>query len=285
MYERIVVAYDGSDYSKAALTEAVNWIKRHGGNAVLVHAVFFDEEEFGNIPEQVEKRMNFGKKICYQAKEDASSTLGVGLESIVCEGDPPDTIVEIAEAKKAELIAMGTRGRKGIKRILMGSVTSGVIANAPCDVLVVKNPCSNCAGRYTSLLVAFDGSEPGKRALSQACRMAAMDGGAITVLYVVPRYEEMIEFLRTSSIKESLMKEAQKITAKAVDLASEKGVQAKVLIEDGDAGSRISETAERERNDLIVMGSRGWSGVNKAVLGSTAERVIMHAGCPILVVR
>src|SRR5271169_2517270 len=117
MYENIVVAFDGSGYSKSALIEVSNWIKRHGGNAVLVHAVFFDEEEFGTIPDQLEKRMNIGKKMCFQAQGDILSTLGINLESIICEGDPPDTIVEIAQAKKADLIAIGTHGRKGIKKL------------------------------------------------------------------------------------------------------------------------------------------------------------------------
>lgn len=163
MYENIVVGFDGSAYSKSALTEVSNWIKRHGGNAVLVHAVFFDEEEFGIIPEQLEKRMIFGRKLCFQAKEDISSALGINLESIICEGDPPDTIIDVAQAKKADLIAIGTHGRRGLKKLLMGSVTSGVIANAPCDVLVVKKSCPECTGSYGSILVPFDGSESGKK--------------------------------------------------------------------------------------------------------------------------
>ena len=285
MYENIVVAFDGSAYSKSALMETANWIKRHGGNAVLVYTVYFDEEEFGIIPEQLEKRMNIGRTLCDQAKEDVSSASGINLESIVCEGDPSDTLVKIAQAKKADLIVIGTHGRSGIKKFLMGSVTSGVIASSTCDVLVVKKADSDWSGRYSSILLPFDGSGPGRKALEQACRISIMDGSAVTVLYVVPRYEEMIEFFRSSVIQESLMKEAQKITALAVDLALEKGVNVKVVIEDGDVISRISETAVREKNDLIIMGSHGWGGVNKAYIGSTTERLIMHAGSPILVVK
>ncbi len=285
MYENIVVAYDGSKHSKAALTETANWIKRHGGSAVLVHAVYFDEEEFGIIPDQLERRMDFGKQICYQAKEDVSSAFGINLESIICEGDPPDTLVGIASAKKADLIALGTHGRNSIKKLIMGSVTSGVISKAACDVLVVKKADREWSGRYSSILLPFDGSGPSIKALEQACRISVMDGSAVSVLYVVPRYEEMIEFFRSSAIQDSLMKEAQKITASAVKLASEKGVKIKVLIEDGDVSSKISQTAVREKNDLIVMGSHGWGGANKAYIGSTTERLIIQADSPILVVR
>ncbi len=285
MYENIVVAFDGYKHSKAALMETVNWIKRHGGSAVLVYTVYFDEEEFGIIPEQLEKRMTIGRTLCDQAKKDVSSAFGINLESIVCEGDPSDTLIEIARAKKADLIAIGTHGRSGIKKFLMGSVTSGVIANSTCDVLVVKKADSGWSGRYSSILLPFDGSGPAIKALEQACRISIMDGSAVTVLYVVPRYEEMIEFFRSSTIQDSLMKEAQKITSLAVDLALEKGVKLKVLIEDGDVISKISGTAVREKNDLIIMGSHGWGGVNKAYIGSTTERLIMYADSPILVVR
>jgi len=285
MYENIVVAFDGSKHSKAALMETANWIKLHGGSAVLVHAVYFDEEEFGIIPEQLEQRMNFGKKLCDQAKEDISSAFGINLESIICEGDPADTLVGIAHAKKADLIALGTHGRSSIKKLIMGSVTSGVIGKATCDVLVVKKADKGWSGRYSSILLPFDGSGPSMKALEQACRISVMDGSAVSVLYVVPRYEEMVEFFRSSAIQDSLMKEAQKITASAVELAAKKGVKVKVLIGNGDVSSKISETAIREKSDLIIMGSHGWGGVNKAYIGSTTERLIMHANSPILVVR
>lgn len=89
----------------------------------------------------------------------------------------------------------------------------------------------------------------------------------------------------TSVIKSSLMKESEKITEAACTLALEMGVSAKALIEDGDAGLKIAETAVKEKNDLIVMGSCGWGGINKAIIGATTERAIMYANCPILVVR
>lgn len=285
MYENIVVAFDGSEYSKAALLEASNWIKRHGGTAVLVHAVFFDEEEFGAIPEQLEKRMTFGKKICYQAKEEVSSDLGISIESIICEGDPPETIAEIANSKKADLIAIGTHGRKGIKKLLMGSVTSAVIAGAPCDVLVVKKLCTTCNGGYKSILVPFDGSQFSKKALGRACMMAKSDGSGITVLYVIPRYEEMIGFVRTDAIRRSLRQEAQKIVDGAKVIADEAGIAVNTAIEDGYPSDTIIDSAAKFKNDLIVMGSYGWQGMNRAIIGSTTERVIMDARCPVLAVR
>ncbi|BCB95706.1 universal stress protein [Dissulfurispira thermophila] len=285
MYNNILVAFDGSEFSKAALIESSNWIKRHGGKLIIVHAVYFDEEEFGIAPEQREKRFELGKNICYQTKETILSEFAIDVDSIVCEGEPPDIIVDIAREKKTDLIAMGTYGRKGLKRLVMGSVTSKVIVNSPCDILVVKKPCSECTGEYKSILVPFDGSEFSKKALGHACRMSKLDNAEITVLYVIPRYEEMVEFFRTESIKKSLMREAERIIAEAKKIASSASASISTTIQEGSAGDSIIDIAGTLKNDLIVMGTYGWKGVSRAIMGSTTERVIMNASCPVLVVR
>lgn len=285
MYENILVGYDESIPSKAALKAASNWVKKHGGKIILVHAVFFDTEEFGIAPEQLEKRLSIGEKICVQTKDTVTSEFGIEVQSLLCEGDPPDVIVDIAHGKKADLIVMGTYGRRGLNRLMMGSVTSGVILNSPCDVLVVKKPCSECEGGYDSILLPYDGSDFSKKALERACDLSKIEGAKITALYAIPRYEEMIGFLRTDSIKDSLFQEARKIISGAEELASQHGVSIKVEVEEGHAGDNIVKTAERLHSDLIVMGSYGWRGVDKAIMGSTTERVIMNAACPILVAR
>ncbi len=285
MYHTIVVGYDESISSKAALAEASHRVKMHGGKIILVHAVFFDEEEFGIAPAQLEKRLKLGEKVCYQAKETLSSTFGIEAQSLLCEGDPPEVIIDIAREKKADLIVMGTYGRRGLNRLLMGSATSQVIVKSPVDVLVVKKECTECTGNYRSILLAFDGSDFSRKALSRACDLSKLDNSEVTVLYVMPRYEEMIGFFRTSSIKNSMLQEAQKIIDGAKELAAGRQVEIKTVIDEGHAADRIVATASKLKNDLIVMGSYGWRGVNRAIMGSTAERVIIDASCPILVVR
>jgi nucleotide-binding universal stress UspA family protein len=287
MYNSIVVGYDESESSKAALKEASLWIKKHGGALTLVHAVYFDKEEFAILPSQMEKRMEFGAHVCRQAKATVGSEYGLNgsVESIVCEGEPPETIIDTAKGKKAGLIALGTYGRRGLKRLLMGSVTSEVILNAPCDVLVVKRPCKACTGNYTSILLPFDGSEYGKKALHRAMELSGIDGAQITVLYVIPRYEEMMEFFRTDSIKKSLYAEAEKVIAAAETIAAEKGISLKTEIREGHAADEVVKASEKLESDLIVMGSHGWKGVSKAIMGSTTNRVITLATRPILVVK
>jgi nucleotide-binding universal stress UspA family protein len=285
MYKTIIVGYDESESSKAALKESSLWVKKHGGKLFLVHAVFFNEEEFANLPAQREQRLELGGRICKAAKQSVLSEDGLEVESLVCEGEPPEVIADIAQGKQADLITLGTYGRKGIRRLLMGSVTAEVILNATCDVLVVKRQCSECTGQYNSLLVSFDGSEYSRKALQRACELANADNAAVSVLYVIPRYEEMIEFFKTESIRKSLHREAEKIITQAQKIAVESGVSIKTQIREGNAPDEIINAAERLENDLIIMGTHGWKGFSKAVMGSTTRRVITHASCPVLVVK
>ena len=287
MYSTIVVGYDESESSKAALKEASLRVKDRNGKLYLVHAVYFDQEEFVILPSQMEKRFEMGTHVCRQAKQDLQAQFGLNgnIESFVCEGEPPEVLIDIAQGKKADLIALGTYGRKGLKRLLMGSVTSQVILNAPCDVLVVKRPCNECTGSYRSLLVPYDGSEFSKKALSRAASMAKADGGQVTVLYVIPRYEEMMEFYRSDSIKKSLHAEAEKILGEATKIAAALGISIRTEVREGHASDEIVAVAQKLENDLIAMGTYGWKGVNNAMMGSTTNRVISHASCPILVVK
>ena len=287
MYTTIVVGYDESESSKAALKEASLRVKERSGKLYLVHAVYFDQEEFAILPSQMEKRFEIGTHVCKMAKEDLQSRFGLNgnVESFVCQGEPQEVLVDIARGKKADLIALGTYGRKGLKRLLMGSVTSQVILNAPCDVLVVKRPCSECTGSYQSLLVPFDGSEFSRTALTRAADMAKADGGKVTVLYVIPRYEEMMEFYRSDAIKKSLHAEAEKVVGEAKKIAAGLGIDVRTEIREGHASDEIVAAAQQLENDLITMGTYGWKGVNQAIMGSTTNRVISNASCPILVVK
>jgi nucleotide-binding universal stress UspA family protein len=287
MYTNIVVGYDESVSSKAALKESSLRIKKRGGKLTLVHAVFFDEEEFAILPSQMEKRFELGTHVCRTAKQDLQARFGLNgsVESYVCQGEPPAVLIETAEGKKADLIALGTYGRKGLKRLLMGSVTTQVILNAPCDVLVVKRPCSACTGSYTSLLVPFDGSEFSKKALGRAADLAKEEGAHVAVLYVIPRYEEMVEFFRTDAIRKSLYQEAEKVLGEARTIAREKGISIATEIRDGHAADEISTAVGKQEADLIMMGTHGWRGVSKAIMGSTTARVICESMIPVLVVK
>lgn len=285
MYEKIVIGVDSSEYSKAAVIEAANRLRKHGGSAVLVHGVFFDEEEFSYSSEQLNKRIEAGKQICSSMQQMVRDEFGIETNISVRHGEPHDVVVNTASEMGAEMIVMGTYGKKGLKRVLLGSVASKVIGNASCDVLVVKKPCSECNGEYNSILLPFDGSDFSRHALRKACSVSKIDGSVVTVLYVIPLYEEMVNFFKTDSIRASMRNEAEKIMTIAEGIASSKGIQVRSEIAEGEPSEEIVNAALRLGSDLVVIGTYGWQGINKAIMGSTTERVLRNISCPVLVIR
>jgi len=285
MYQNLLVPYDDSDFSRAALLEAAHWSRRHQGKLTILHAVFFDTEEFGIAPELRDKRWRKGQEFCSAAKARLETELGIDAQVLYREGDPPEEVLAAAEGTGADLIVMGTHGRRGLSRLLMGSVTSHVIVRSGVDVLVVKKPCSTCRGAYTSILVPFDASAQSRRSLERACALAKQDAAIVTIMYVIPRYEEMLDFMRTPQIEKSLRGEAERILGEGRALAQTLGVEAHVSIAEGHGGDEIAKAVVKAGHDLVVMGTSGWRGVDKALLGSTAERVIRDAPCPVLVVK
>jgi len=284
MYKNIIVGFDDSESSRHALSEVAHRVKGDGSHIKLVHAVYHDSDEFDVSRGQLDERLTVGQKVCTKTAEEFNAELGVNIETIVCEGAPEDVLVSIADSTKADMIAMGTRGKRGIKKLLMGSVTAGVIEKSPCDVLVVNKACQGCSGDYKHILVAYDGSEHSNKALAKALALGG-GGNEVTVLYVIPRYQEMIGFFKSDSVKNAMFEEAGKILEEAKKSAGGNGQALGTVIQEGHAAEKIAEMAQKLNSELVVMGSHGWTGVDKAIMGSTTERVIVTAPCPVLVVR
>lgn len=286
MFKNIVVGYDESANSRLTLNEISNRVKGRGAHITLVHAVYSDNEEFDATRGQVDQRLTYGKEVCLKTASEFNAEYGIEMDSVVCEGMPDRVLADVAGGTHADVIAVGTHGRRGIRRILMGSVTAGLIDHAPCDVLVLNSNCkANVSGGYRHVLVAYDGSELGKKALARAVEFAEDEDHEVIVLYVIPSYQEMVGFIKTEHIKQAIYDEAEKIMDGARNAVNGKGRILGTVIQEGKPSARIVEMAAKLKSELVVMGSHGWNPVDKAIMGSTTERVILFSPCPVLVVR
>jgi nucleotide-binding universal stress UspA family protein len=137
MYKRVLAATDGSRYSKIAVDEAIRIAKASKGKLTIVSVVDVTEEFETEAPELTEGFEKQFKAMVEKIKKQAR-TKGVKAEGIVKIGEPYNVIISTAKEKKVDLIVMGSHGRRGISRLLMGSVTERVIGHASCAVLVVK---------------------------------------------------------------------------------------------------------------------------------------------------
>jgi len=185
------------------------------------------------------------------------------------------------------MIVMGRRGRRGFRRLVMGSTTSWTIGHSPCSVLVVPRAAQV---EFRSIVVATDGSKASLAAASEAVGIAKRNGSDLTVLAVVPAESGMSEEVDFSVVKrerlaDQEMQAAEK-NAKAVkDAAQVEGVRVHAFVMTGRPADTIIETAKEKNADLIVVGSHGRTGLDKLLMGSVAERVIVLSPCAVLVVK
>ncbi len=266
--EKIIVASDGSEFSEGAVREAIGCAKRHGSKlyAVCSAQVGLGYLEYApDVVSAIDKAAReTGEAI--KARADAE---GVDCEVIVREGEEPYEHI-VAEAKKrdADAILLGRRGRRGLRKLLMGSVTSLVIGHAPCKVLVVPRAAHLTCGR---LLVATDGSGPSERAAREAIGLAKLSGGTIVACCVAHG-----EIDRST---------AEGYVRGIKELAESEHIAVEGVIAEGTPYKAIIDAAQWAGADMIVVGGYGRTRIRELLMGSVTQRVVGLADQAVLVVK
>ncbi len=136
-WKKILLATDGSKYSKAAAERVIDFAGEYRGELRVVSVVDVPAEFYGEAPDAVEDLIKKAKGYVEDVKRQAEAS-GIKTETFVREGEAYKAILDLAKEQNANAIVMGSHGRTGLKRLLMGSVTEKVIGYASCPVLVVK---------------------------------------------------------------------------------------------------------------------------------------------------
>lgn len=136
-WEKALLPTDGSRFSAAATDKAIGIAKSYGGELAALGVVDVTEEFQTNAPEAVERMVRKSRADLEKVKKKCDA-LGVPVETAVKEGEVYKAIIETANEKNSSVIIMGSHGRTGLARLLMGSVTEKVIGHTLCPVLVVK---------------------------------------------------------------------------------------------------------------------------------------------------
>lgn len=136
-FKKVLIATDGSKFSSAAEKKAIDFARSYGGELHVISVVDVPAELYAESSKTVDELISKAKGYVDSVKKDAESS-GVKTQVIVREGEAYRIIADTARELDAGIIIMGSHGRTGLKRLLMGSVTEKVIGHAPCPVLVVK---------------------------------------------------------------------------------------------------------------------------------------------------
>ena len=290
MFQKILLCTDGSDQAFSAANLAADLASRLNAHVDLVHvldpviasqpsafvpeAILSAEITLGYAQERQQGILNRTSHVLEQAH--------VSYQSYAELGHPVERILCIAEEDKADLIVMGSRGSSTWSLLLLGSVSEGVARHAACPVLIVRGEPKG----FHEIVIASDGSEGAGRAVRAGMELARDYHADVSILHV---FQPRVSYAGAS--REDLNPEVhavrvQEAIARQVEpIARETGVSYRLCQEQGHPAETLAGFAEKQKADLIVVGSRGLGGFQRLLLGSVSTSVLHHAQCSIMVAR
>jgi nucleotide-binding universal stress UspA family protein len=270
VFGRILAGTDGSQRAEEAVGRAAQLASVIDAALDLVYVI---DTSRPHDDAEVEPKA----EAALQRAEAIASTGIVRASTRIVAGDPAEALLDETADHAADLICVGPDAGLLAGAVRVGRVASHVLRQAPCSVLVGREAGSTFPGR---ILCGVDGSDSSNETAELAARIAVAPGAELRLLHVMPVFEgdEREWTLDDDEPDPSEMESAAKI-ARAMGA---RPIRERAL---GRPEYTILEAAQRERSDLVVVGSRGLSGVARVLLGSVSEYVVRHAHCSVLVAR
>ena len=290
----IVAALDFSSGSAAALVRAADLAARSGAALHLLHAdVLFRSSGDGTPPTdspssalrvRVER---FAAEALGLDGPDALDALGPTV-AVVRDVTALAAILRYAAEVEADMLVVGTHGRSGLARLLLGSVAEAVVASAPCPVLTVPDRGSAGPGPDAPVLVAVDFSERSRVALAAGVALAEPFGASVEVVHVVQNAGPhpglapgALSLADAYPAQDTIVRERLHRFAEGVPGL----VLAAVHVALG-LPSRVVPALATERGaGALVLGTHGRTGLAHALIGSVAEAALRRAPCPVLTLK
>lgn len=291
---KILHATDFSPASRPALDQALLWAELHAARLVLLHVLtvrtadpFHPEHHFPE-PEELARRLRALADSEMAALLAPHRERPLQLQELVRSGvDPEREIALAAEELEADLLVLGTHGRRGALHLLMGSVASGVLRAAGRPVLIVPSRRPRPLGPWRRVLVPVDFSDASRHAVRHAAELVASVGARLELLHVIPPIEAALPMnlggIGALPVVADLEPAARAELARLADELPPAVVADCTVWHGGVVGS-ILNRAEEGGADLIVVGTTGRTGLDRLLLGSVAENVARLAEVPVLVV-
>jgi nucleotide-binding universal stress UspA family protein len=283
--KNILYATDFSHPAATALPFAAEIAQRFGAKLFAVHAKTPE-----NYALPVTEVWPVANAILEQETQQLKQTLhsrfpNVESEVLTGEGGVWGVVEAAAAEKNADLIVVGTSGRRGIGKFILGSVAEEILRRADRPVLTVGPHCpSDVPGeaKFKKIVYATNFGEGSQTAAAYAVALAQEHQARLVLLHVIEQ-PKTGELVRTAELEAAAIENLRELVAGDAELWCEP----KAMVRHGDPADTILEVAQQAQADLIVLGVRNFKGVARATHLPTAvaHQVISRAPCPVLTVR
>jgi nucleotide-binding universal stress UspA family protein len=288
---KVLLATDGSKEAELAATTATDLANATNSELHVVHVGPFMPMLFSTMEDEPARMAREARKTLDDVAGRIEAAGGEVAQAHLKVGGASEEIVALAEELGAGLIVMGNRGRGGVRRALMGSVSESVVHHAHCPVLVVRGDPVVFPAK---ILVATDGSKEAQLAATTAADLAQRTSSELHVVYVGhmppvfyespgawaldPDLQKRMQGRAEEEARARLDEQVRRIREADSEVA---GAYARL----GRSDAEIVGLSEELGAGLIALGSRGLGPLRSALMGSVSDSVVRHAHCPVLVVR
>jgi nucleotide-binding universal stress UspA family protein len=292
-YQRILCTTDLSDTSEQAIAYGIALAQEFRAHLLICHCIDLPApsiygEAYLAPEEQLNRNIDYAGRWIAERMEGRS----VDWEPLLVVGHAADEINRVAREQAVDIALTATHGRRGLKRLLLGSVTERLMRTLPCPLLVIpatKREDDRALAptlRFKKILVGCDFSADADLAFRNALSMAQEFQAELHLVHIIetPLYTETLKPVfahRPASpvvIREFLQ---SKLDGLVPDDARH-WCQPITMLEEGQPYAQLLQYAETQAIDLIVLGVRGHGLIGTLFVGSTTDRVIRRAACPVL---
>ena len=288
-FKKILVPVDFSEFSDKAVEYAMFLAEKYCADITLLHAIVlfeedFDEEEQLQLYEKIIEKKENEKTKQMESHCKTGKNRGIGIDSVLLRGiSVPDSILDYISDKDFGLVVLGTHGRTGLGKWILGSVAEKIVRLSTIPVLTIHKDFDQM--KIKKILVPVDFSEHSQIPVNRGIAIAREFNAKLEFLHVV-EMESHPEFYTISfepilkanpDLKQHIIKNMIKITGISKE-------EAAYAVTEGKVYKEIKKYAENNRIDLIVMATRGKSELEHFLVGSNSERVVRIASCPVLTV-
>jgi nucleotide-binding universal stress UspA family protein len=289
MYDSILVPTDGSTGARAAAQHALALADAFDSRLQFLSVVnAANEDGLVGLDSISERRTVLDEEAAdaLETLEALATETDVSYETAIEHGTVHETILDIAD-RDADLVAMGTHGRTGLRRVLIGSVTERVGRTSDVPVFTTRREPATDAG-YGDVLIPTDGSDAANAAVEHGLVIADRYDGTVHALSVVDLNSLAGSYdvgPGISTVIDAWSDDCERAVATVADAAEERGIDVVTEVVQGTPYRAITDYVDAAGIDLVTMGTHGRTGIERYLVGSVTERVVRTSDVPVLTTR